>query len=296
MLDQVYVWSSLERISALLLVLAITLPLLGLIYGTARGLPIQLLGGLMIVYWILELSSLIAASIYLIVSDKGGVLFSIAATATTAPIALKVITQKVFEKDIKPVQLHRSNSANDPSTGCRPMLASSNSRQVAGSKRGDSGKVAWLFWIGNHYEWLLEYNIKADDSGITGSASATGTVCAWYSVIVRNRRAIASARGSVDCERSNEHCLSVARPASHFDRDVDFCANVEVRTSESAGLSIIEVFCTADVSGTQGLSSVSAGPSMHGVGVSASLQAPNNARGEIRKSESYTYRCVRAKN
>jgi hypothetical protein len=289
MLDQFQTLSTMAVASVLLLSLAILLPLVGLVYGSARGLPLAQLGGVMIAYWVLALLSLVAAGIaFGTGAAEGGMLLPVTATSIVVPLTLKIASQRTVEQVTKSVESTSSTPTKQLSSNCRPQLASADVGDARDSQIGNAGKWAWHFWIGNYYEWRLEYYIHADDSGASGTASAIGKVSSWYALKVRHRNAVAAAKGSIDCEGSADKCLSVARPESHSKRDLDFLAGVEVRSSESGGLSVMEVVCIAEVSGTQGLSGLSVGPS----GVGASLQTPNTARAETRKSRSYSYRCV----
>lgn len=289
MLDQIQTLSTMAHVSVLLLSLAILLPLVGLVYGSACGLPIEQLGGVMIGYWVLALLSLVAAGIASVTgAAKSGMLLPVTTASILVPLALKTASHLIAHEVTKPPESASSTTTEPLSGKCRPQLASGNVGNVAEWKTGQAGKWGWHFWIGNYYEWRLQYDIHADNSGATGTASAIGKVSSWYSLKVHPRNAVASAKGSIDCEDSQDKCLSVALPDSDFKRDRDFTASVEVRPSESGGRSVLEVACMAEVSGTPGLSGVSAGPS----GVGVNLQAPNAAHDEIRKSTSYSYRCV----
>lgn len=289
MLDQFQTLSPMAAVSVLLLSLAILLPLVGLVYGSARGLPLAHLGGVMIAYWVLALLSFVAANIaFATGAPEGRMLFPVTAASIGVPLGLKFAAHRASEKVTKSLESTTSTPTNQSPSICLPQLASRDVGNARDSKVGNADQWLWHFWIGNYYEWQLEYDINADDSGATGTASATGRVSSWYSLKVRHRNAVATAKGSINCEPSADKCLSVALPENDLKRDLDFVASVEVRSSESGGLSVLEVVCLAEVLGTQGLSGLSLGPSGGGV----SLQAPNAARDEIRKSKSYSYRCV----
>jgi len=292
MLNQIQMLSTMADVSVLLLSLAILLPLLGLVYGSARGLPLAQLGGVMIAYWVLALLSLVASGIaFGSGAAKSGILLPVTAASIVAPLALKIASQQKIEEVTKSLESKPSTPTKQLSSKCHPQLASADVGDVGNFKIGHAGKWGWYFWIGNYYEWRLEYYIHADDTGASGTASAIGKVSSWYSLKVRACKAVATAKGSLDCEDSADKCLSVARPESESEPDLDFVASVEVRSSESGGLSVMEVVCMAEVSGTQGLSGLTVG--LPGVG--ASLQTPNAARAAIRKSRSYSYRCVHTK-
>ena len=289
MLDQFQSLSTMAALSVLLLSLAILLPLVGLVYGSARGLPLAQLGGVMVAYWALALLSFVTAWIaYVTGAPNSGILLAVTSASVGLPIAIKAASQGNLKEVPKSPESTPAPPTTQLPTNCRPQLASVGVGDAQDSQIGNAGKWAWHFWIGNYYEWRLEYDIRGYDSGAGGTASATGKVSSWHSLKVRHRNAVAYAKGSIDCESSGDKCLSVALPGSDLKRDVDFVASVDVRTSESGGLSVMEVVCAAEVSGTQGLSGLTVGPS----GVGASLQTPNTARAEIRKSTAYSYRCV----
>src|SRR5438045_1754464 len=114
MLDQIQTLSTMAQVSMLLLSLAVLLPLVGLVYGSARGLPLAQLGGVVIGYWVLALLSLVAAAIaFGTGASKSGMLLPVTTASILVPLALKTASHLISHEVTKPPE-SASSTATEP--------------------------------------------------------------------------------------------------------------------------------------------------------------------------------------
>jgi hypothetical protein len=294
---------SFARMSRALLALAIVAPVAGVTYGSARGTPLDQLGGVMVAYWMFSLASLVAAVLdrerrsRAVGSDRWLLLVGL---ALVAPPFVKVLALLLVEptgpKIGTPVHSTLTEpgaSSEDyrPKLDCRPNLVS-DSAPVLYSKNGRSGQIGWYLWVGNRYIWQLKVSIAANANGAAGTASATGTTSSWYSVINHPRSVTAAGKGSVDCIRTASDCICSAGVTGDTGNDQDFMASVDVQSTETRAGVQLKVVSSAGVSGTVALSGVKAGVNGAGGTIGLDLQSPNTARDATTKSKSYSYSCV----
>jgi hypothetical protein len=198
---------SFERVSWVSLALAFIVPIAGLVYGSATGVPLSQLGGVMIGFWAFALASVFAAFLdsrnrFRQVNRRLLLVGAVMVALPGAKIIALLVRPTMVTVRVEPVVVHPPTSIQ-----CRPELVSSDSGPVSYSKTGASGQTAWVFGIGTYYQWALSGSIAADSSSVSSTASAVGISSAWYSFNPHERSAKASARGSIDCQAVGTECV-----------------------------------------------------------------------------------------
>lgn len=282
-----------------LLAVAIAVPSLGVGVGALLAVPIESLGGLMVAYWLFVLASLLSAGIRVTTdllrdrlppSSTSILPIALAAVAVTGPVALKATASTPPQGE---VQLATDQGPGSVSPdGCQTVLGNPGA-PTRFSKTGGSGRLAWYFGIGNHYEWHLEGRISADNSSAGGEVIVTGYSSPWYSFRAHRRRAYATAEAMVQCVETSTGCAPVALSAKDVQPDGDFVASVVVTASERAGLAIVDVDVTAQVSGTMAISGVSIGVEKGPAKFGGNLSIPNNATDSSQKAKGFYYHCIK---
>jgi hypothetical protein len=297
MLSQFQTLTTNLQLSLFSLALAFACPLVGMLLGGAIGKNPDQLGGIMITYWSFIALTAVSSGVGLAKGQAGGLpVFLISSGALATPLVLKAAFLRRF-KWAESSQSSSQRSDGKTSDHCQPQLVAGSVRSLTGNRRGRDGVIGWFFWIGNRYTWDLQVDVRANDQGASATATASGEVSAWYSVVPTHRYASASANGYVQCESTPEKsCLAFGAGDRQGDTDADFRVVAEVRVSGggAAGPVTLDGEGSAAVSGTPGIATVGVGGKVVGVGVKGSLQSPNGAKAELSRSGSYMYRCARS--
>lgn len=294
MLDEArteWTFESMGRARDVLLILAFCVPVAGLALGSAMGVPLDRLGGVMVAYWALVFMSLFAAAVEFAKRSRGaGSRLLLIGTIIILPVGAKVASG-VFAQPIPITQSAPEAASNVqvmPVKGCKPELVTREPLSVTDSKNGKSGRLAWYLWIGNYYEWKFQLYITADNDGASGRASVDAVVSSWYSVLPHAKSVTAFARGTIECKPGGSGCTCFADSSSDRKTEGDFVVSVDVQGVMVPMGANLKVVSSADLSGTMALSGLSVGQDpVHGT-----LQSPNTARGGISKSKGYSYRCI----
>jgi len=282
---------SFGRLRDIFLILAFCLPSAGIAYGSANGVPLDRLGGVMVVYWAFIGVSLFAAVIeFFKRSPKASSRLGLIAAVAVVPIGAKVMSNVVAQPmPAAPASVEEPSSQRlNSGKGCQLELITRPPLTATASKSGSSGRIAWIFLIGNYYKWDFRLKIEGDSSGAGGTASASVETSAWYSVKLHARPIVATARGNVECKPAGDKCDCFAEPSNDRQTEEDFVLSVDVQSTPLAAGATQKVSASADLAGSMGLSEISVGKDP----VQAKLQTPNTARAGISKAKSYSYRCV----
>jgi hypothetical protein len=292
--------SRLGRVRDIFLILAICVPGLVIALGSANGVPLERLGGVMAVYWPLILVSAYAAyRDFSQASPWARVRSIVIAAMIVVPVGAKAGTLLLaapvsIENPVRSEMAHEGAAAAQKTGSgkeCKPELLTSESLTVTDSNSDSRGRLAWIFLIGNYYKWDFQLNITGDSNGATGTASAAVETSAWYSVNLHPKTIVATARGNVRCVPSGDKgdkCDCFVNSSADRKTHEDFVVSVDaVGTALTAGADL-KISAAADLSGSTALSEISLGKDP----LQVKFQNPNTARVGISKAQSYSYRCV----
>lgn len=284
---------SVAQLSRLALILAFSVPILAVALGTAIGTHVEYLGGAMIAFWAFAALSLGLATIVANKTAEARRLehrrwaMIVAAIIAVGPVLKAAPAVLHSTHGVVPFEGQERRTHSGQTEGCLPELVSSDTNPVSSSKSGHSGNLAWLFWIGNYYEWQLNVSIAANNAGAYGTASAVGTMSSWYSLRTEERTAIANAQGNIDCVPDTTGCTCFAQSTRQTKGDGDFTAKVTVSRTMTNGGADLEVTSTAAVAGAP-----SPEITVGAEGAGVKLPVPNTAIDSVDESKSYSYRCL----
>ncbi|HYL63022.1 MAG TPA: hypothetical protein VE077_10410 [Candidatus Methylomirabilis sp.] len=285
-------WSY-ARVRDVFLVLAISAPAAAIALGSASGVPLERMGGVIVAGWAFLLMSLPGAYAMRHVHKVRFVLIVVlpALLLATKPIFSYVGKSTIVEPN-EEIETHAgAGQQTATGKGCQPELITQEPLTVMGSGKGTSGRYAWIFWIGNYYDWDFKLNITRDGSGATGTARADMETSPWYSLRRYKRTVVATARGNIRCTSSGDKgnkCDCFADSAADRKTVEDFVLSADVTGTALTTGANLKVTTAADLSGSSGLSEMSVGKEP----VSVKLQSPNTAHAGVSKIQSYSYRCV----
>lgn len=288
---------SLGRVSNTSLLLAFFAPALGIAFGSANGVPLDRLGGVIFVYWAFLLVSLLAA-IWDVFSGSPkairrlGIVFVIAAVPVLTKVVFVTI-QPAITVQAPPVVEVAPAQKTATGKGCQPEIVTGEPLTLTGHQAKRSGRIAWIFLVGNYYKWDFNVKITGNKRGAVGTAWADVESSAWYSTNLHPRRIEAEGQGSVECRQtpSGDKCDCFADGVGDSVVDEDFTLNVDVQSATTGSTATLKVSAAASLTGNgAALSEISVGKEPLG----GKWQNPNTARGGISKTRSYSYRCVAA--
>ena len=286
---------SLGRVSNTSLLLAFFVPALGIAFGSANGVPLDRLGGVIFVYWAFVLVSLLAAIWdFFSGSPKAIRRLTIFAAIAAVPVGMKLVLvamQPAIAVQTAPVVEVASAQKTATAKGCQPEIVTAEPLTLTGHQAKRSGRIAWILLVGNYYKWDFNVKITGSRNGAIGAAWADVESSAWYSTNLHPRRIEATGQGSVECRPTpaGDKCDCFADGVGGSEVDEDFTLNVDVQSATTGPTATLKMSAAVNLAGNSAaLSEISVGKEP----VGAKWQNPNTARGGISKTRSYSYRCV----